>query len=96
MKWNLRLVAAHRGIWKAGELQHRLAEYGLTVSAGKMSGLWSGTPVSLKLSDLDIICAALDCEIGELLVPETAAVPVNELTRRGAATAHRDDQRTGT
>ncbi|SDJ97025.1 DNA-binding transcriptional regulator, XRE family [Actinopolyspora mzabensis] len=95
MKWNLRLVAAHRGIWKAGELQNRLAEYGLAVSAGKMSGLWSGTPVSLKLSDLDIICAALDCEIGELLVPETAAVPVNELAGRTAAAAPRDDQRTG-
>ncbi|SFD99511.1 DNA-binding transcriptional regulator, XRE family [Actinopolyspora alba] len=96
MKWNLRLVAAHRGIWKAGELQNRLAEYGLTVSAGKMSGLWSGAPVSLKLSDLDIICAALDCEIGELLVPETASVPVNELTGRTAAATCRDDQRTGT
>ncbi|WP_017974789.1 helix-turn-helix domain-containing protein [Actinopolyspora halophila] len=67
MKWNLRLVAAHRGIWKAGELQNRLAEHGLHVSAGKLSGLWSGTPISLKLSDLDVICSALDCEVGELL-----------------------------
>ncbi|MGJ7906468.1 helix-turn-helix domain-containing protein [Actinopolyspora sp. H202] len=96
MKWNLRLVAAHRGIWKAGELQNRLAEYGLTVSAGKMSSLWSGTPISLKLSDLDIICAALDCEIGELLVPETSAVPVPELAGRTAVTARHDEQRTGT
>ncbi|PRW63065.1 helix-turn-helix domain-containing protein [Actinopolyspora mortivallis] len=70
MKWNLRLVAAHRGIWKAGELQRRLAEHGLHVSAGKLSGLWSGTPISLKLSDLDVICEVLDCDIGELLTPE--------------------------
>jgi len=42
MKWNLRLAAAHRGIWKASELQRMLAERGLVVSAGKMSGLWSG------------------------------------------------------
>ena len=70
MKWNLRLAAAQRDIWKASDLQRMLAEHGLVVSAGKMSGLWSGQPVSLKLDDLDVICAVLDCEIGELLIPE--------------------------
>ena len=70
MKWGLRLAAANRGIWKASELQRLLAEYGLTVSAGKMSGLWSGHPVSIKLDDLDVICAALGCQVGELLIPE--------------------------
>ena len=43
MKWNLRLAAANRGIWKASELQRMLADHGLAISAGKMSGLWSGT-----------------------------------------------------
>jgi len=75
MKWNLRLVAAHRDIWKASELQRLLAERGLVISAGKMSGLWSGRPVSLKLDDLDVICAVLGCEIGELLIPEPDKVP---------------------
>src|SRR5271165_4816694 len=70
MKWNLRLAAAQREIWKASELQRSLAEHGLVISAGKMSGLWSGKPVSLKLEDLDVICAVLGCEIGELLIPE--------------------------
>lgn len=70
MKWNLRLAAANRGIWKASELQRMLAEYGLVISAGKMSGLWSGQPVSVKLSDLDVICSALGCPIDELLIPE--------------------------
>jgi len=70
MKWNLRLAAANRGIWKASELQRQLAEHGLTVSAGKMSGLWSGQPASIKLEDLDVICAVLGCEIGEVLIPE--------------------------
>jgi len=37
MKWNLRLAAANRGIWKASELQHMLAEHGLVISAGKLS-----------------------------------------------------------
>jgi hypothetical protein len=58
MKWNLRLVAANRGIWKASELQRRLAEHGLVILVGKMSGLWSGEPASVKLDDLDVICVA--------------------------------------
>lgn len=70
MQWNLRLAAANRGIWKASELQRRLAEHGLVISAGKMSGLWSGQPASLKLDELDVICVVLGCEIGELLIPE--------------------------
>ena len=61
MRWNLRLAAAHRGIWKASELQAMLAEHGLVISAGKMSGWWSGHPASVKLDDLDVICAVLDC-----------------------------------
>jgi DNA-binding Xre family transcriptional regulator len=74
MKWNLRLTAAHKGIWKASELQRSLAEHGLVISAGKMSGLWSGQPVSLKLDDLDVICVVLGCEIGDLLIPEPGKV----------------------
>lgn len=70
MKWNLRLAAASRGIWKASELHKMLADRGLVISAGKMSGLWSGNPNAVKLSDLDVICAVLGCEIGELLIPE--------------------------
>lgn len=69
MKWNLRLAAASRGIWKAAELKRQLAERGMTVSAGKMSNLWSGTPASIKLQDLEVICEVLGCEVGELLIP---------------------------
>ncbi len=75
MRWNLRLAAAQRDIWKASDLQRMLAERGLVISAGKMSGLWSGKPVSLKLDDLDVICAVLGCEIGELLISEPDKVP---------------------
>ncbi|GIH97781.1 helix-turn-helix domain-containing protein [Planobispora siamensis] len=70
MKWNLRLAAANRGIWKASELQRMLAEHGMTISAGKMSGLWSGTPASIKLDDLNVICAVLGCGVEELLIPQ--------------------------
>ena len=74
MKWNLRLAAANRGIWKASELQRMLAERGLVISAGKMSGLWSGEPNVVKLRDLDVICAVLGCGVQELLIPEPDTV----------------------
>ena len=70
MKWNLRLTAANRSIWKASELQRMLAEAGLKISAGKMSGLWSGRPASIKLNDLDVICAVVGCGVEELLIAE--------------------------
>lgn len=81
MRWNLRLTAANKGIWKASELQRSLAEHGLVISAGKMSGLWSGQPVSLKLDDLDVICVVLGCEIGDLMIPEP-----DKVRRPGEAT----------
>lgn len=75
MKWNLRLAAANRGIWKASELRRQLAERGMTISAGKMSGLWSGQPNTIRLDELDVICAVLGCGVDELLLPEPATVP---------------------
>lgn len=74
MKWNLRLAAANRGIWKASELHRKLADRGMVISTGKMSGLWSGTPNVVKLDELDIICAVLGCGLDELLIPEPDTV----------------------
>jgi DNA-binding Xre family transcriptional regulator len=73
LEWNLRLAAAQRGIWRSSDLRRMLAEAGLEISAGKMSHLWSGRPISVRLDDLDIICAVLGCEPGELLVRDPAA-----------------------
>lgn len=87
MRWNLRLAAANRGIWKASELQQMLAEAGLMISAGKMSGLWSGSPASIKLDDLDVICAVLGCGVEELLIadPVEIARPAGDHQDRQAA-----------
>lgn len=74
MRWNLRLAAAQRGIWKASELQRMLAEAGLVISAGKMSNLWSGQPVTIRLDDLDVICDVLGCEPGDLLIREPGKI----------------------
>lgn len=68
MEWNMRMIAAQRGIWRASELRRALAGAGLEISAGKMSHLWSGKPISIRLGDLDVICAVLDCEPSELLI----------------------------
>ena len=74
MQWNLRLAAAQRGIWRSSDLRRLLAEAGLEISAGKMSHLWSGRPISVRLDDLDVICAVLGCEPGDLLVRDPATV----------------------
>ncbi len=70
MRWNLRLKAAEQGIWKSTEMRRRLAEAGLEVSAGKMSSLWAGTPLTIRLEDLDVICHVLGCEPSDLLIRE--------------------------
>jgi DNA-binding Xre family transcriptional regulator len=93
MRWNLRLAAANRGIWKASELQRMLAEHGLVISAGKMSGLWSGTPNTIKLEELDVICVVLGCGVEELLLPEPEKVatptPAAEQPTAAVGEAHR-------
>ncbi|MGH8878277.1 MAG: helix-turn-helix domain-containing protein [Stackebrandtia sp.] len=70
MRWNLRMKAAERGIWKSAEMRRRLAAAGLEISAGKMSALWTGTPTTIRLDDLDVICSVLECRPDELLICE--------------------------
>jgi putative transcriptional regulator len=87
MQWNLRLAAAQRGIWRSSDLRRLLAEAGLEMSAGKMSHLWSGRPISIRLDDLDVICGVLGCEPGDLLVRDPdAARPANR-ANQAASTA---------
>jgi DNA-binding Xre family transcriptional regulator len=74
MQWNLRMKAAERGIWKSTEMRRLLAEAGVEISAGKMSQLWSGTPNVVRLDELDVICAILDCDPSSLLIREPEKV----------------------
>jgi DNA-binding Xre family transcriptional regulator len=78
MKWNLRWVAAQRDIWRPVQLQRAFAEVGFTPSLSKVAALWGGTPVSVRLDDLDKICAALNCTVDELLRPEPVAAALPE------------------
>jgi len=68
------MKAAEQGIWKSAEFRRRLAEAGLEISTGKMSALWTGTPTTIRLDDLDVICSVLDCEPTDLLIREPEKV----------------------
>ncbi|MEV6712717.1 helix-turn-helix transcriptional regulator [Lentzea sp. NPDC051208] len=70
MRWNMRMKAAEIGIWKSTEMRRRLAEAGLDISHGKMSALWIGNPTTIRLEDLDVICAVLQCAPTDLLICE--------------------------
>ena len=85
MRWNLRMTAAEQGIWKSTEMRRRLADAGLEISAGKMSALWTTTPTSLRLDDLDVICAVLGCSLTDLLIVEPDVVAARRPTAADAA-----------
>jgi len=82
MKWNLRMVAAEREIWRASDPQRALAAAGLVISKGKMSKLWAQSPISVRLDDLDVLCAVLRCEPSELLVPEPRPAPSSPVSAK--------------
>jgi DNA-binding Xre family transcriptional regulator len=87
VQWNLRMKAAERGIWKSTEMRRLLAEAGVEISAGKMSQLWTGTPNIVRLDELDVICAILDCEPSDLLIREPGKVAERRPDRQQAASA---------
>lgn len=89
MRWNLRMTAAEQGIWKSTEMRRRLAEAGLEISAGKMSALWTGTPTTIRLDDLDVICAVLACTPADLLIPEPEKAAARKPKRAEAAAGPR-------
>lgn len=87
MLWKLRIKAAEAGIWKSTEMRRRLADAGLEISAGKMSSLWAGTPTTIRLDDLDVICFVLGCTPTDLLVCQPDAVAANRPAPKEAAAA---------
>jgi putative transcriptional regulator len=78
MRWNLRMKAAERGIWKSTEMRRLLATAGLEISSGKMSALWIRTPTTIRLDDLEVICSVLDCSPTDLLICEPDVVVARE------------------
>ncbi|MFF3489076.1 helix-turn-helix domain-containing protein [Streptomyces sp. NPDC002701] len=73
MKWNLRMVAAQRDLWRPTEVLAAFQQVGFNPSLSKVAALWGGTPVTVRLDDLDLMCAALDCTVADLLQAEPLA-----------------------
>jgi putative transcriptional regulator len=92
MRWNLRMKAAERGIWKSTEMRRLLAEAGLEISAGKMSALWTTTPTTVRLDDLDVICAVLNCSPADLLICEPEKVAARKPLQAAEAETGRGPQ----
>lgn len=81
------MKAAEQGIWKSTEMRRRLADAGLEISAGKMSALWTSTPTTIRLDDLDVICHVLGCEPSDLLLREPEQVAARRPRRAADNTA---------
>ena len=85
MKWNLRWAAARRDIWRPSDLLKAFEEVGFTPSLSKVAALWSSKPISVRLDDLDKICAALGCTVADLLEAEPAAAAAGDIQQAGQA-----------
>ncbi|MFD3524873.1 helix-turn-helix domain-containing protein [Streptomyces sp. NPDC058653] len=91
MKWNLGWAAARQDIWRPTDLLAAFEKVGFTPSLSKVAALWGGTPVTVRLDDLDKICQALDCTVADLLEAETMAA-TGTLTQEPEARAVGDDR----
>jgi DNA-binding Xre family transcriptional regulator len=82
------MVAAQRDLWRPTEVLAAFQQVGFNPSLSKVAAMWGGTPVTVRLDDLDKICAALDCTVGDLLQAEpldaAAAAPQGERRVVGA------------
>jgi DNA-binding Xre family transcriptional regulator len=82
VKWNLRWAAAKRDIWRPSDLLKAFEEAGFTPSLSKVAALWGGKPISVRLDDLDKMCAALGCTVADLLEAEPLAGADGAKTQR--------------
>ena len=73
MKWNLRWAAARHDIWRPSDLLKAFEDVGFTPSLSKVAALWGSKPISVRLDDLDKMCAALGCTVADLLEAEPVA-----------------------
>lgn len=69
------MVAAQRDLWRPTEVLAAFQQVGFNPSLSKVAALWGGTPVTVRLEDLDKMCAALSCTVGDLLQAEPLAQP---------------------
>lgn len=70
MRWNFACARRRPGFGKSTEMRRRLADAGMEISTGKMSALWTGTPTTIRLEDLEVIRVVLNCTPSDLLICE--------------------------
>jgi DNA-binding Xre family transcriptional regulator len=87
MKWNLRWAAARRDIWRPSDLLKAFEDVGFAPSLSKVAALWGGKPISVRLDDLDKICAALGCTVADLLEAEPLPASAGEHEQERSAAA---------
>ncbi|WP_436776596.1 helix-turn-helix domain-containing protein [Yinghuangia sp. YIM S09857] len=90
MKWNLRWAAARRDIWRPTDLLAAFREVGFNPSLSKVAALWGQQPVTVRLDDLDRICAALNCTVADLLEAEPVAAVIADQHQPLAAGGEKD------
>jgi DNA-binding Xre family transcriptional regulator len=66
-EWRLRVLMAENGMFKAIDLEPRLAEHGIRLSDSQVWRLVTGRPERLNLRLLVVLCEILGCEPGELV-----------------------------
>lgn len=95
--WNLRMLCAQKGIWRAAELGRRLNhKLGLELSATTLTSLMVKTPKNLSMNLLLALCVALDCTPNDLIVVDasysrrTAEHLVASITKVNAVRAPRN------
>jgi DNA-binding Xre family transcriptional regulator len=67
------MVAAQRDLWRPTEVLAAFQQVGFNPSLSKVAALWGGTPVTVRLDDLDLMCAAVNCTVADLLQAEPLA-----------------------
>lgn len=95
MKWNLRWAAARQDIWRPSDLLTAFTEVGFTPSSSKVAALWSGKPITVRLDDLDMICAALHCTVADLMEAEQVTGSGDVANEQVVATGQRAGGRRG-
>lgn len=84
-EWRLRLLMAEHGMFKATDLQPRLAEHGIELSSSQVWRMVTGRPERLNLRVLVVLCEILDCQPGELVRRTDVAAPVVKEPASGRA-----------
>jgi putative transcriptional regulator len=94
VRWKLRMAAAQREVWTGADLRRLLAERaGVEMSAASVSALMRQPPKQLKLSTLQALCVALDCQPGDLIEVDTT--PVAKPARAAKPAGQRAARRQG-